>query len=1002
MEYKELGECLSKRRREAAENGNEHIVARKLGALFSHTLPSTPKLVRAYGKRASEIVQDASEQVNAPLNEKGIFGEWTGPDGTGIWAAATSGTGAIAAHLLACMLARIWKPPEAEAIWDEIIQARKHELSQTDSHDPLWATMDFAARIEITRSQISMWDSNARAWLEVADRSKMRQQKQLLLLVQNAGLGIPINQEPSTYVSVMSAWITALMSIERLLEGVPQSITDGSIILALTSWHLYPNMFRFGAGSDIATQHDDLVPEGAVITLGQWSRPPDADPELFWSLPLAYLKYYGDPVLRTRSLGDSTSRLTFSEFTHVILGSLLANWKVRGDGIERACECLSAMGDYVSNHGSNKVNNSRSWLQTLAMAADSYISASASERPYTQGLTLRGYRRCANFLADFEQGYLPFFGLDNLNTMLRLCPNMETKIGLMRLVSENLSNASHDSIIIRYQVRLEHRAPVHGLSFDAPAWVWEYASALKDKSKRVRKRRKTTKQLALAGHFRWRAIGNANKFPELSDSGEKNVALEEEPIMPGETTFFWVGPWGVRSADFASREPRWDFILGDPSDIAIFKRSDVEIRGSDTLGANMIVETLQHDWFDPEELCDFLEFRGNFFHPRPPQYIHYLKGIAAAAEVYKLMPGATISTDIFSMSMRHAMWLPRTALGGTSTSETAGMASHIHGATVDPRLVFNTEQLFDDSLHTFDEFGGNGSPSIAPTTPDIPSIEPPAEEKLTRTTPLSTYTLSRAQTFSCITLFENPTVNLDPRSLDQVIAISARNSIYVAMPLICDPFETIQPSEVRHITGNIGKPGLTLMIPPIKPKVINANMGEWKLVNHAPFDGRMEDAFQHTSLHLSFTKYQLPVTAVEHGYQAVEANFVETLTSVFDGDRWIADLDVLQALVTPTIRRVSLNMVPCRHKCRRKKPRFLLTSIDSWAEFMDRPPNACLIRASGNWTARLSAVVLNAQQIEEGFKTIVLEDKKSFCWECIEDLMDSETDLERDKVMFVW
>jgi hypothetical protein len=34
----------------------------------------------------------------------GIFSDFTGADGTSIWAAATSGSGAISVHLLACML----------------------------------------------------------------------------------------------------------------------------------------------------------------------------------------------------------------------------------------------------------------------------------------------------------------------------------------------------------------------------------------------------------------------------------------------------------------------------------------------------------------------------------------------------------------------------------------------------------------------------------------------------------------------------------------------------------------------------------------------------------------------------------------------------------------------------------------------------------------------------------------------------------------------------------
>jgi hypothetical protein len=94
---------LSKSRRQAAEYGRTHITARKLGALFEQAVPRTPKLVEKYGIRSSEIA--GLRAVNPQATPKdGIFSEFTGADGTSIWAAATSGSGAISVHLLACML----------------------------------------------------------------------------------------------------------------------------------------------------------------------------------------------------------------------------------------------------------------------------------------------------------------------------------------------------------------------------------------------------------------------------------------------------------------------------------------------------------------------------------------------------------------------------------------------------------------------------------------------------------------------------------------------------------------------------------------------------------------------------------------------------------------------------------------------------------------------------------------------------------------------------------
>ena len=125
-EYKGLGAALSNRRRSAAEYGTSHRTARKLGALFEQILPSTPSLFKAYCLRASEIAQ--SPLVNPKGSQAyGPFAEHIGVDGTNIWAAATSGKGAVAIHLLACMLARLWPASEAIAIWEQILEERKKE-----------------------------------------------------------------------------------------------------------------------------------------------------------------------------------------------------------------------------------------------------------------------------------------------------------------------------------------------------------------------------------------------------------------------------------------------------------------------------------------------------------------------------------------------------------------------------------------------------------------------------------------------------------------------------------------------------------------------------------------------------------------------------------------------------------------------------------------------------------------------------------------------------------
>lgn len=120
-----LGESLSRQRRELAEEGSFHILARRLGILFEKVLPEVPSLLKAYGTRASEIASEL-DKAGAPSKSiaDGVFGPHLGLDTTTIWAGATSGSCALPMHLLACMLARIWSPQEATAIWVELVNNR--------------------------------------------------------------------------------------------------------------------------------------------------------------------------------------------------------------------------------------------------------------------------------------------------------------------------------------------------------------------------------------------------------------------------------------------------------------------------------------------------------------------------------------------------------------------------------------------------------------------------------------------------------------------------------------------------------------------------------------------------------------------------------------------------------------------------------------------------------------------------------------------------------------
>ncbi|PNP48805.1 hypothetical protein TGAMA5MH_00260 [Trichoderma gamsii] len=1030
-EYRGVGQHLSERRIRAAEDGDEHKVARKFGALFSHILPSTPQLVTAYGKRSSQITEISSKKG---LNN-GPFQDWVGPDGTSIWAAATSGPGAIAVHLLACMLARIWPAREAVAIWEEIIAGRKAELSRVDQTDPSWVSASLATRIEITYDQISSWDASARSWLQVADVAKLRQQRQLELLASN--ITIPVSQKPSTYSSVLEAWTTGLRFMENLVSGLPQSVQSGSEVLALTSWHLYPNITVLGAGNPRpVAQRDELIPPGAMITLGQLSCSPDRHGEVFWSLPLAYLKYYGDPIVTSRSIGETSSRLTLAEFFLVVLGSVFSGLRIQGADIDKACDLFIKVTELVNAASPRRsLQQPRPWIEHLAEAAKYYKESNPVDE-YKLGLIMRGHRRYKKFLTELAEEPSPLSDLFDANILLRLMTESENKIKCLRLLAQDMVTQPN-ALLIRYpKPRSESKFDEHFEYAKLDEYLeaadfskqkarllrdvcdtWEFATAT-TRSQNPEKGRVTPD--SDGGHIRWmKDSGSEHNGEEIRDLSMIQIMDRSDSIFSWSEEESLSFTSSFRPFDAIS-SPLYERILGDPNGVALFKRYDAEIAGSSQLSVDALLLILSRGWVNNARLLQLLDSSST-------QCLDSLRYLAAAADVYKLMPSATISVSVFSKPLVDAVWMKGSSMSSkisdpetdTPSQELRDKGSFVPGASVDPRQLFESDS--DISLATsnfFETWGEQSETSVHDASsehhrskrikyeadkhqvnseeqgpkPDLyPESDPESDRWITG---LRTYELSRPQTFACIAMFENRDVNLQPESLKKVMALSAGNSIYVAMPLICDPFECPKENEVKHVIGNIGKPGVSLMIPPVPPKRRIVDEYVWKTATHALFDGRLDDAFKDTSLHLSFTKYKLPVK-FSHGYQSVEGNFVETLISVLDKQEWVADLDILSAIDESRWERMpSPSKKKCQHEPGEKKPGFKLTSIDSWDEFLDKPYNSCIFRASNNWLARLSAAALNANL---GSRTIVLDTSKSPCWDCLGDLSNGILDeLSRD------
>jgi hypothetical protein len=222
----------------------------------------------------------------------------------------------------------------------------------------------------------------------------------------------------------------------------------------------------------------------------------------------------------------------------------------------------------------------------------------------------------------------------------------------------------------------------------------------------------------------------------------------------------------------------------------------------------------------------------------------------------------------------------------------------------------------------------------------IPQYRPWSED--------DTYTchLSLAEVFACVAMFDSGSINIEPKALSEVFAMSSGNSIYVTSVLLKDPTETPNMVDIRRIVGNIGQAGISFLVPPPEPKTRGLEMDNWMQINHRKFDGKAEDNFQHTTIHLSFTDYEMPLKVQRKDRHTIDrpARLVETLLSVHDRGRWIADLNFLDALAYssdsteidmrnkfPNITRLKCH-VECSHKTFEETIQKLKASC--WARYM--------------------------------------------------------------------
>lgn len=718
VEYKALGAALSSNRRHAAEEGNIHTTARKLRSLFDQLIPETPELNKAYGVRASGIASatESGFDFNA-----GPFTEHAGIDGSSIWAAATSGTNAIAIHLLACMLARMWPAAEATSIWEEMIIRRKQEMRQAAGSNPHPDEYHryVAVRSEITRSQLAEWDASARAWLRAADgldRKQGNKQKKLHLIIDN--VRVPVNAKSKTYESVVHAWTTAMRTIDRLISGVPQSITDGAALLGLSSWHLYPDMVVLGATATEIKSGDPLFKHTGMLTLGlsyvgrkqEGEAPPAEEEGIYWSLPLAHLRYYGQPVVSKSALNVNHSHLTLSELTMIALGSMFRSWGAMTSDYEGAMQCLVPYRNFLEEekvHRHKETHDAffvtvskQSWLTILADASQYFLTSTGQEKQEAFKLFNLGRRKPLKFLAAGGLRPPALFGLCKPSELLALLRE-DDRIAVLRSVAHKLG-ISVKALVIRYRRTDQHGKPEKGFHYASvdpiPLHRGKADVAYQDKTEIPDTVQHHDPMFVVPdadgeprSHHRWLTDQQNSSYSVQSNIEVNRVIGATRIIGPikGGSRFFWsdapclfnkakydtigVDDYFGQFAELAlfrsrgdPRKPKqlkgipFEFLFGDPETAAIYTTVDMPTKQKhcqcliDNFPVEEVHWALRNDRISQSSL---LEQAMNCL-TRFPNYVLSLKAFATVHVIYSGMEGATFPMAVTQCELYPARWIP--------------------------------------------------------------------------------------------------------------------------------------------------------------------------------------------------------------------------------------------------------------------------------------------------------------------------------------------------------
>ena len=798
------------------------------------------------------------------------------------------------------------------------------------------------------------------------------QQKQLMLIIDN--IGLPSPSKTTVYDEVMSIWIKSMIMADRLISGMAQSVQSPEDLFGLCVWHIYPDIHAIGIKATTIEQKDNLVAKGGLLTIGLRSAGEEGVTGVSWSMPLAHLRFYGKPVMSHASIGSTSSRVPFHRGMHIVLGALTSEWQSSMVDLANLAKFLVSFAKSLNagmkgilNDHTHLPMNSRGyfrnlqrlserhhtlaetegetyWPGMLSLHAQTYLHSSESEQQETARYFALGRRRYGNALGRTEEHPSPHFGLSDTGLFIQLTAPDERVLRLREMAYLFSGRYNLDGAIIR----LKH--PEGSLGYQIIEYATLFPQAVEGTSHKIHRRwivfPKTTSDILdiVNGHFTATQKGAIDRSIAIMSGAEPCGLLGSGTFIDHKDGFTWVNKKAPLSLQYIIDQTSW----ADPILPAKQRSQGWHIGHSKHTFGNTDYQCFYGDSSRAAVFCSDLGWRAQ----DPP---------CALPTNYVIRALENGDLDLMRLINHFSpLFLPQLMESASTYFQSLmsfAHADHIYGAL--------SQAEIDLSVFAKTLCDSNWAQALLKET----------NGKFTRTISLS-----------CASFFDTGYLDLRTEDLEDVLALSSANSIYASEFLFCDPSRRPPDYRLRHVIGNVGKPGLALLLSPRNTILREPDIDTWQLVNHAKFDGCFEDNFPSTTLHLSLTGYEQRLNTSRYGCRDKEAFYLEAAVKAYDKGAWFADLDLLHLLHDPFLHVGG----SCLHNSSAQQDFSDIhdpVSIDNWHEYLERPPNTAVIRASGNWVARLAFAAIPLADKEE---LIIVSEM--MCWACLMDELNHVTD----------